>query len=70
MFINKSQGQTLPSVVIFLPTPVFTHGQLYVALSRAKNFQGIKASLHKIAENEESSVYTDNIVYKRVLALT
>ena len=30
MTINKSQGQTLSSVGIYLNQPVFTHGQLYV----------------------------------------
>lgn len=35
MTINKAQGQTIPTVGIFLPQPVFSHGQLYVALSRA-----------------------------------
>jgi hypothetical protein len=29
------QGQTMKTVGIFLPEPVFTHGQLYVALSWA-----------------------------------
>jgi ATP-dependent DNA helicase PIF1 len=33
MTINKVQGQTLKMVGIFLPKPVFTHGQLYVAMS-------------------------------------
>ena len=28
MTINKSQGQTLDAVGLFLPEPVFTHGQL------------------------------------------
>ncbi|KAI2491496.1 helicase [Fragilaria crotonensis] len=36
MTINKSQGQTLRRVGIFLPQGVFAHGQLYVALSRVR----------------------------------
>jgi len=32
--INKSQGKTIPNVGIYLPRHVFSHGQLYVALSR------------------------------------
>ena len=34
MTINKAQGQTIPNVGIYLLEPVFSHGQLYVALSR------------------------------------
>jgi ATP-dependent DNA helicase PIF1 len=33
MTINKVQGQTMKTVGIYLPKLVFTHGQLYVALS-------------------------------------
>lgn len=32
--INKSQGQTIPTVGIYLQQHMFTYGQLYVALSR------------------------------------
>ena len=33
MTINKSQGQSVANVGLDLHTPVFSHGQLYVALS-------------------------------------
>ena len=35
MTINKTQGKAFPNVGIYLPEPMFFHGQLYVALSRA-----------------------------------
>ncbi|KAI9084394.1 hypothetical protein K1719_033584 [Acacia pycnantha] len=42
MTINKSLGQSMTNVGLYLPSPVFSHGQLYVALSRVKNFNGLK----------------------------
>jgi ATP-dependent exoDNAse (exonuclease V) alpha subunit len=42
MTINKEQGQTIPNVDIFLPDAVFSHGQLYVTLSRATTKQHVK----------------------------
>jgi hypothetical protein len=41
MTINKPQGQTMKIVGIFLPEPIFTHGQLYVALSRATHVNDV-----------------------------
>jgi hypothetical protein len=36
MTINKAQGQTIKGRLgIYLPSPVFSHGQLYVAMSRS-----------------------------------
>lgn len=41
MTIHKSQGQTLPRVVISLGRGTFADGQLYVALSRCTSLQGL-----------------------------
>ena len=65
MTINKTQGQTLSNVGVYLRKPVFTHGQLYVAVSRVKDKQGLKI----LIENEDgtSGNKTTNIVYKEIL---
>ena len=42
MMVDKAQGQTIPNVGVYLPEPVFSHGQLYVALSRATARSNIK----------------------------
>lgn len=69
MTINKSQGQTLDKAGIYLPRPVFTHGQLYVAFSRVKCFDNIKIAIEQTPEQNltDDYVVTSNIVYKEVL---
>src|SRR5688572_4901322 len=63
MTINKSQGQTLNRVGIYLPQPVFSHGQLYVALSRVTSYQNIKI----LTNDTNQSYQTKNVVYTEVL---
>jgi hypothetical protein len=45
MTINKSQGQTLDRVGVLLSRPCFSHGQLYVAFSRARALSCIKVRI-------------------------
>jgi ATP-dependent exoDNAse (exonuclease V) alpha subunit len=64
MTINKSQGQSLSQVGLYLPRPVFSHGQFYVAVSRVKTRSGLK--ILALDENGEVSNLTTNIVYPEV----
>jgi hypothetical protein len=63
MTINKSQGQTLNKVDIFLPRPVFSLGQLYVVLSRVTSPSGLKVLLQN--KKYVSNSLTKNILYKK-----
>jgi hypothetical protein len=63
MTINKSQGQSVKHVGLDLTTPVFTHGQFYVAVSRVTSVGNIKV----ILEEGERGTKTKNVVYSEVL---
>jgi ATP-dependent exoDNAse (exonuclease V) alpha subunit len=62
MTINKAEGQSVKYVGIHLISPVFCHGQLYVALSRATSSRNI----HILLPNSTSTT-TINVVYPEVL---
>ncbi|XP_021744627.1 ATP-dependent DNA helicase PIF1-like [Chenopodium quinoa] len=50
MTINKAQGQTLNKVVVYLPRSCFSHGQLYVALSRARQATNVSVITDRNAD--------------------
>ena len=61
--INKAQGDSLKMIGIWLPAPVFGHGQLYVALSRVGAPERCVVAL-KPGEVGNS---TRNVVFQEVL---
>jgi hypothetical protein len=73
MTVKKSQGQTLKMLGLYLPKAVFSHGQLYVALSRVGRRQAVRVLVEGgwvnegDIENVPEGMYTANVVYREVL---
>ena len=76
MTINKSQGQTIERVGIYLNDSVFAHGQLYVAMSRCRERKHITVFVKEQRPRQgqllrdvyafDERVFTRNIVYREV----
>ena len=69
--ITKSQGQTLGVLGVWLPLPCFTHGLLYVALSRVGDPEHVHVLIEAVAGVQglaaDGSTYTANVVYPEAL---
>ena len=61
MTINESQGQSLKAVGVNLTSQCFTHGMLYVALSRV----GVPNSITILVKEDKKA---RNVVYKEALS--
>jgi hypothetical protein len=69
--INKSQGQTFEKVGIYLPSPVFSRGQLYVAFSRATSKENVRIKIQQTErqgriKEKSDKFFTINCVYREI----
>ena len=64
MTINKSQGQTLQNVGVWLNDSCFAHGQIYVAVSRVGSPSKLKFAIRKVPGNKTHT--TRNVVLTEV----
>ncbi|OWZ15113.1 Helitron helicase [Phytophthora megakarya] len=66
--INKAQGQSIHHVGIYLESPVFAHGQLYVALSRVTSRKAAKIAINPETVDEDGSVHTKISYTEKILS--
>uniref|UniRef100_A0A0D3BBU1 Helitron helicase-like domain-containing protein n=1 Tax=Brassica oleracea var. oleracea TaxID=109376 RepID=A0A0D3BBU1_BRAOL len=66
LWFEGFKGEATPAVALYLPRPVFSHGQLYVALSRVTTPEGLK-----VLDDTEGGTRKDavtNIVYREIFS--
>ena len=63
---NKSQGQSIPFSLNDIRHPPFSHGHLYVSMSRATDVDQFCFFCNE-DQIEEGSVVIDNVVYEEML---
>ena len=62
MTINKSQGQTLQEVGVYIQKPCVSHGQLYIGLSRASKSSKTWLLDENSQQDCSESLCTKNVV--------
>ncbi|KAL6570090.1 hypothetical protein OROMI_014604 [Orobanche minor] len=67
MTFNKSQVQTSNKVGLYLPEPVFSHGQLYVARSRARKASDVRILIRPPTIDSAADDCTKNVVYPEII---
>ena len=68
MTIKESQGRTLGRVGLYLPDAVFSHGQLFVAMSRIGGGGCIVCLVEGPGlASDPDIMYTPSVVYKAVV---
>ncbi|OWZ11614.1 Helitron helicase [Phytophthora megakarya] len=68
MTINKWQGQSIHRLGLYLPEPVFSHGQFYVAMSRVTSRNNIVILVDEPPTTSEG-VHTKKNVYREIVAV-
>ena len=69
IIINKSKGQTIPTIEIYLPRHVLSHDQSYVALSRGVSQNSTKVLIKEGKMEGEDGDFTKNVVFKDIFLL-
>ncbi|KAI3453482.1 hypothetical protein Pfo_010145 [Paulownia fortunei] len=65
-FQYRFLGQMIPNVGIYLPHPVFSHDQLYIAISRGTPISILKVLIKLDTTNVREKTWTKNIIYRQV----
>ncbi|KAI3474889.1 hypothetical protein Pfo_030200 [Paulownia fortunei] len=64
-FQFKFQGQTIPNVGIYLPHLVFSHGQLYIDISKGTPISTLKVLIKLDTTNVREKTWTKNVIYRQ-----